>query len=228
MLATPVPDPALRPGWASEPKWDGFRALISVDAGRVVLRSRRGTEMAASFPEIVAGAAQLPDDHRDGRRVGRMGGGPAHLRAAAEPPGRGLHHPRRLVPARRCRTGRETSSSSTFPAGATPAPATTASTSTCGTSRTACTRPSPSTRAARSSTRRSTSSSPSRRRAATRCPTAWSPRPARTASCPAPRAPAPNGASPRAAATSTCRCCKSNTASPPTSRDGSAGPRPCR
>lgn len=61
MLATPVPDPALPPGWASEPKWDGFRALISVDAGRVVLRSRRGTEMAASFPEIVAGAAQLPE-----------------------------------------------------------------------------------------------------------------------------------------------------------------------
>ncbi|MGW3152311.1 ATP-dependent DNA ligase [Streptomyces sp. NPDC001177] len=61
MLATPVPDPALRPGWASEPKWDGFRALLSVDTGRVVLRSRRGTEMAASFPEIVAGAAQLPD-----------------------------------------------------------------------------------------------------------------------------------------------------------------------
>ncbi|SEB32067.1 ATP dependent DNA ligase domain-containing protein [Streptomyces misionensis] len=40
---------------------DGFRALFSIDAGRVVLRSRRGTEMAASFPEIVAGSAQLPD-----------------------------------------------------------------------------------------------------------------------------------------------------------------------
>ncbi|WTP38875.1 hypothetical protein OG258_49465 [Streptomyces mirabilis] len=38
---------------------DGFRALLSVDAGRVVLRSRRGTEMAPAFPEIVAGAAQL-------------------------------------------------------------------------------------------------------------------------------------------------------------------------
>ena len=34
---------------------------MSVDAGRVVLRSRRGTEMAASFPEIVAGIVQLPD-----------------------------------------------------------------------------------------------------------------------------------------------------------------------
>ncbi|MFH9983978.1 ATP-dependent DNA ligase [Streptomyces sp. NPDC017179] len=61
MLTTPVSVPDLRPGTAAEPKWDGFRALLSVDAGRVVLRSRRGTEMAASFPEIVAGAVQLPD-----------------------------------------------------------------------------------------------------------------------------------------------------------------------
>jgi len=34
---------------------------LSVDAGRVVLRSGIGTEMATSFPEIVAGAVQLPD-----------------------------------------------------------------------------------------------------------------------------------------------------------------------
>ncbi|WP_159049458.1 hypothetical protein [Streptomyces sp. NRRL WC-3618] len=40
---------------------DGFRALVSVDAGRVVLRSRRGTEMVPAFPEVVAGSAQLPD-----------------------------------------------------------------------------------------------------------------------------------------------------------------------
>ncbi|MDG9709405.1 ATP-dependent DNA ligase [Streptomyces sp. DH10] len=61
MLTSPVPDPGLRPGWAAEPKWDGFRALVSVDSGQVVLRSRRGTEMAPAFPEVVAGAAQLPD-----------------------------------------------------------------------------------------------------------------------------------------------------------------------
>ncbi|MFF1442729.1 hypothetical protein [Streptomyces sp. NPDC058295] len=61
MLATPVSDRVLRPGWAGEPKWDGFRALVSVDAGQVVLRSRRGTEMGPAFPEAVAGAVQLPD-----------------------------------------------------------------------------------------------------------------------------------------------------------------------
>ncbi|MEU2288556.1 ATP-dependent DNA ligase [Streptomyces sp. NPDC013178] len=43
------------------PQWDGFRPLVSVDSGRVVLRSRRGTEMLSAFPEIEAGAAQLPD-----------------------------------------------------------------------------------------------------------------------------------------------------------------------
>ncbi|MFJ9968139.1 DNA ligase-like domain-containing protein [Streptomyces avermitilis] len=39
----------------AEPKWDGFRALVSVDAGRVVLRSRRGTEMGPAFTEVMAG-----------------------------------------------------------------------------------------------------------------------------------------------------------------------------
>ncbi len=61
MLSTPVPKPELRPGWAGEPKWDGFRAGVSVNAGRVVLRSRRGTEMGPAFPEVVAGAVQLSE-----------------------------------------------------------------------------------------------------------------------------------------------------------------------
>ncbi|WP_260470428.1 ATP-dependent DNA ligase [Streptomyces sp. RP5T] len=61
MLATLTPSPQLKAGWAAEPKWDGFRALLSVDAGQVVLRSRRGTEMLPAFPEIRAGARQLPD-----------------------------------------------------------------------------------------------------------------------------------------------------------------------
>ncbi|MFG2473189.1 ATP-dependent DNA ligase [Streptomyces canus] len=61
MLSAPVAAPVLRPGWAAEPKWDGFRALVCVDAGRMVVRSRRGTDMLPAFPEIGAGAAQLPD-----------------------------------------------------------------------------------------------------------------------------------------------------------------------
>jgi ATP-dependent DNA ligase len=61
MLAAPVPLPVLLPGWAGEPKWDGFRALVSLDAGHVTLRSRLATEMAPSIPEVVGGAVQLPD-----------------------------------------------------------------------------------------------------------------------------------------------------------------------
>jgi bifunctional non-homologous end joining protein LigD len=45
--------------WQSLEK-GGFRALLSVDAGRVVLRSRRGTEMGQSFPEVVGEAVHLP------------------------------------------------------------------------------------------------------------------------------------------------------------------------
>ncbi|WP_228121188.1 ATP-dependent DNA ligase [Streptomyces fagopyri] len=61
MLTSPTPLPRLTPGWTGEPKWDGFRALLHTDAGQVVLRSRRGTEMSPAFPDIAAAAVQLPD-----------------------------------------------------------------------------------------------------------------------------------------------------------------------
>ncbi|WP_309030885.1 ATP-dependent DNA ligase [Streptomyces alfalfae] len=64
MLTTPVASPDLPPGAAAEPKWDGYRAqLARYTGGRVLLRSRQGTDMTAAFPEIVdAALAQLPDD----------------------------------------------------------------------------------------------------------------------------------------------------------------------
>ncbi|WAU78587.1 hypothetical protein O1Q96_01575 (plasmid) [Streptomyces sp. Qhu-G9] len=43
MLTEAVRSPALPASSAAEPKWDGFRAALSVDDGQVVLRSRRGT-----------------------------------------------------------------------------------------------------------------------------------------------------------------------------------------
>ncbi|WP_235460282.1 ATP-dependent DNA ligase [Streptomyces olivochromogenes] len=61
MLAAPVLDPVLPQNWATEPKWDGWRALLSWDAHRLVLRSRKGTELEPFFPELRSGAAQLPD-----------------------------------------------------------------------------------------------------------------------------------------------------------------------
>ncbi|GGU21859.1 hypothetical protein GCM10010244_55560 [Streptomyces coeruleorubidus] len=44
-------------GWGSS----ASRALLSVDAGREVLRSRRGTDMLPAFPGIDTGAVQMPD-----------------------------------------------------------------------------------------------------------------------------------------------------------------------
>ncbi|MFG3035178.1 hypothetical protein ACGFZJ_42725 [Streptomyces sp. NPDC048253] len=58
ILAAPTAEPALPPGWAAEPKWDGYRAQRARYAdGRVLLRSRR-TDVTPSFPEIQAAAAQ--------------------------------------------------------------------------------------------------------------------------------------------------------------------------
>ncbi|MGW2773452.1 ATP-dependent DNA ligase [Streptomyces olivaceoviridis] len=61
MLAALVPDPALPAGWAAGVNWDGWRAAVSVEAGHVVLRSRRGTNLLPAFPEVRAGYTQLPD-----------------------------------------------------------------------------------------------------------------------------------------------------------------------
>src|SRR5690606_42145271 len=64
MLTVSVDSPALPAGHAAEPKWDGFRAQLAVHSGgRVLLRSRQGTDMTGSFPEIRAAAlTQLPAD----------------------------------------------------------------------------------------------------------------------------------------------------------------------
>jgi len=43
-----------RPGWMWEPKLDGYRALAFVQDGKVELRSRRGLDLGADFPKLVA------------------------------------------------------------------------------------------------------------------------------------------------------------------------------
>ncbi|ALV48130.1 hypothetical protein ASR50_34475 [Streptomyces sp. 4F] len=61
MLAAAAPDVRLPAGRAAEVKFDGWRALPSWDAGRLLLRSRQGTPLADAFSEVRAGAVQLPD-----------------------------------------------------------------------------------------------------------------------------------------------------------------------
>jgi ATP-dependent DNA ligase len=41
-------------GWAYEPKFDGFRALVFADGGDIVIRSRNDKPLDRYFPEVVA------------------------------------------------------------------------------------------------------------------------------------------------------------------------------
>ncbi len=65
---------------------DGFRALVSVDAGQVTPRPRRGTEMLPAFPEDCGQGRAAAGRDRAGRCAGRMGrrGAPC-VRAVAGP-----------------------------------------------------------------------------------------------------------------------------------------------
>ena len=50
MLSPPGPLPS-GSGWSFEPKWDGFRAIVSTD-GEFRVRSRRGWNMTTVLPEL--------------------------------------------------------------------------------------------------------------------------------------------------------------------------------
>jgi ATP-dependent DNA ligase len=45
--------------WQYEPKWDGFRCLLSRDGRKVDLRSKSGEDLARYFPELVEAALKL-------------------------------------------------------------------------------------------------------------------------------------------------------------------------
>ncbi|RPE76531.1 MULTISPECIES: ATP-dependent DNA ligase [unclassified Frondihabitans] len=47
--------------WAYELKWDGIRAIVTVDDGRVTLTSRNGHDLTPSYPEFADLAEQLRD-----------------------------------------------------------------------------------------------------------------------------------------------------------------------
>ncbi|WP_223166280.1 non-homologous end-joining DNA ligase [Nonomuraea sp. SYSU D8015] len=73
MLAQPgtLPLPHERGEWLTEIKWDGVRALMYVEDGRVRVRSRRALDMTASFPEVqrLAGAVRGKRAVLDGELV---------------------------------------------------------------------------------------------------------------------------------------------------------------
>ena len=51
-LARPAKQLPVGPGWAYEPKWDGFRAIAFVDDTDVYLQSRSGKPLRRYFPEL--------------------------------------------------------------------------------------------------------------------------------------------------------------------------------
>ncbi len=49
--------------WAFEGKWDGYRVLVEANHGKLCVRSRRGREVTAEYPQFKALAADLADHH---------------------------------------------------------------------------------------------------------------------------------------------------------------------
>jgi ATP-dependent DNA ligase len=61
--------------WQYEPKWDGFRCLLTRDAKKVTMTSKSGQDLTRYFPEVANAAALLPEQRfvLDGELVIRLG-----------------------------------------------------------------------------------------------------------------------------------------------------------
>lgn len=65
MLATPVEKPFDDPEWLFEIKWDGYRAVAFIEAGKVRLVSRNQNDLTAQYPEL----HELPESVRAGTAI---------------------------------------------------------------------------------------------------------------------------------------------------------------
>jgi bifunctional non-homologous end joining protein LigD len=68
-LTRSVDHPPAGAGWGHEIKFDGYRMQLRVVAGKATLKTRKGLDWSARFPEIVADAKALPDCMIDGEAV---------------------------------------------------------------------------------------------------------------------------------------------------------------
>jgi bifunctional non-homologous end joining protein LigD len=77
MLATVGSLPHEEDGWAYEVKWDGVRALVAVDGGRLTITSRNGNDVTSSYPELRGLGLQLGSRQAllDGEIVAMTGAG---------------------------------------------------------------------------------------------------------------------------------------------------------
>ncbi|MHC2187293.1 bifunctional non-homologous end joining protein LigD [Rathayibacter agropyri] len=62
MLATPGRRHDVHPKAAIEMKWDGYRALVRVQSGRVTLTSRNGNDLTPAFPDLLGPLAEACAD----------------------------------------------------------------------------------------------------------------------------------------------------------------------
>src|SRR5215472_16710200 len=53
-------------GWVHEAKLDGYRTQLRMEGGTVTLRSRKGLDWTARYPEIAGASNALPDCILDG------------------------------------------------------------------------------------------------------------------------------------------------------------------
>ena len=77
--------PFNKPDWMWEPKLDGYRILAFLDSGKVTLRSRRGLELAGTFPGVAAAIAEqgVSGTILDGELVAFDAAGKASFQAIA-------------------------------------------------------------------------------------------------------------------------------------------------
>lgn len=60
LLVEALPEP---PGWQYEPKWDGFRAIVTRDGDRVEIWSKSGKPLGRYFPEVLETVRGLDETH---------------------------------------------------------------------------------------------------------------------------------------------------------------------
>lgn len=80
MLATLVREPFDDPGWLFEIKWDGYRAIGSLEGKHTQLHSRSGNDFSTAYPSVVEALSALPHDAViDGEVVALDSHGKAHF-----------------------------------------------------------------------------------------------------------------------------------------------------
>ena len=60
MLATARHLDQVPPGWAAEPKLDGWRAIVTIEDDGVTVRSRRGNDLTPMVPELGRLSSMVP------------------------------------------------------------------------------------------------------------------------------------------------------------------------